>query len=663
MKEDGRKRVIIEKVKPEIDCGKFPVKRVPGETLSVSADIFTDGHDMLTARLLYKTADEQEWNIMPMTHKVNDRWTGSFPITRESSYSYTIDAWINPFSSWLRDFNKKVDASVATENDLLTGLAIIRDSAALAKKDSQGLFDRYLEPLGDKTIDLTEKVLILQNEELTMLMDRYPVKLHKVEYPKELIVEVERKKALFSSWYEFFPRSASFDEKKHGTFKDMEKMLPYIAELGFDVLYLPPIHPIGQAHRKGKNNSLTPSPEDTGSPWAIGSKEGGHKAIHPELGTEEDFRHLIAAAADHGIETALDIAFQCSPDHPWVKAHPSWFKHRPDGSIQYAENPPKKYEDIYPINFETEDWKALWEELKSVFVHWIEQGVKIFRIDNPHTKPFRFWEWVIHSIRQEHPDVLFLAEAFTRPKVMEQLAKSGFSQSYTYFTWRNTKEEITKYIKELTTGNSAEVFRPNFWPNTPDILPEYLQSGGRSAFIIRHVLAATLSSNYGIYGPAFELTDNVAREFGSEEYLNSEKYQIKEWDLNDPVSLKEIIKIVNTVRKENPSLQNFKNTEFHHIDDEHLLSYSRYTDDMQNIILIVINLDPYHKHAGWVGIPPEHFGLQPDESYQVYDLLGESWYLWHGEWNYVELDPHILPAHIFKVRRKVRTEKDFDYFL
>jgi len=495
------------------------------------------------------------------------------------------------------------------------------------------------------------------------IMVKYPLKDHVTEYGKELEVLVEREKARFSSWYEVFPRSLSGEQGKHGTFGDCINFLPYVKEMGFDVLYLPPIHPIGETNRKGKNNSTVSEPGDPGSPWAIGSSSGGHKAIHPELGSMEDFRKLVATASEMDIEIALDIAFQCSPDHPYITEHPEWFKQRPDGTLRYAENPPKKYQDIYPLNFESENWKELWEELKSIFLFWIDKGVKIFRVDNPHTKSIPFWGWVIGKVLGEYPDVIFLSEAFTRPKVMYQLAKQGFTQSYTYFTWRNTKYDLTTYLNDLLHTEAREFFRPNFWPNTPDILPEFLQVTGRAGFIQRLILAATMSSNWGIYGPAFELMENEPVDYGKEEYLNSEKYEIRDWDTGSSKSLKKIIGRVNTIRKQNPALQNTRSLKFHDIDNEALICYSKTSDDLSNIILVVVNLDPHHSHSGWVRIPLDDFDMDPGITYQAHDLLGGSYYLWNGEYNYVEINPGIMPAHIFRIRRKVRSERDFDYFM
>jgi starch synthase (maltosyl-transferring) len=460
-----------------------------------------------------------------------------------------------------------------------------------------------------------------------------------------------------------FPRSCANKPGKHGTFKDCEQRLPYVEAMGFDVLYLPPIHPIGKTYRKGRNNAVVAGPNDTGSPWAIGSEEGGHKSIHPQLGTLDDFRSLVKKAKGHGLEVAIDIAFQCTPDHPYVKEHPEWFRKRPDGTIQYAENPPKKYQDIYPIDFESEHWRDLWDELRSVVLFWIDQGVRIFRVDNPHTKAFAFWEDLIGKVKNDYPETIFLAEAFTRPKVMYRLAKLGFTQSYTYFTWRNTKWEFTQYFTELTQTDVREYFRPSLWPNTPDILPEHLQFGGRPAFMARLVLAATLGANYGIYGPAFELCENRPREPRTEEYLNSEKYEIKQWDIDRPDSLREFVARVNRIRKENPALHSNWSLCFHSVDNEQLICYSKQTDDLRNVILTVVNLDFHHTHSGWVDLSLGPLGLKPDQPYQVHDLLTDAHYLWQGARNYVELNPQSVPAHIFRIQHRTRTEQDFDYFM
>ncbi len=499
--------------------------------------------------------------------------------------------------------------------------------------------------------------------ELAELMYRHSERLFATSYEKQLQVIVDRERARFSTWYELFPRSCAPQPGRHGTFKDLEERLPYVASMHFDVLYLPPIHPIGRAYRKGKNNATTAQPGDPGSPWAIGGPEGGHKAIHPELGTLDDFRHLIRRAAEYGLEIAMDLAFQASPDHPYVKEHPEWFRQRPDGTIQYAENPPKKYQDIYPFDFESEHWRELWQELKSVVQFWIDQGVRIFRVDNPHTKPFAFWEWLIGEIKREHPETIFLSEAFTRPKVMYTLAKLGFTQSYNYFPWRNTKWELTQYFTELTQTEVREYFRPNLWPNTPDILPEYLQFGGPAAHMIRLILAATLGASYGIYGPVFELCENRPLAPGKEEYLDSEKYEIRHWDLERPESLRNLIARVNLIRRENPALQSNDSLRFHPVDNEQIIAYTKTTADRSNQILTVVTLDPHHVQAGWVELPLDVLGIDPHQPYQMHDLLSDRRFLWHGPRNYVELDPHGVPAHIFRVRRRVRTEHDFDYYM
>jgi starch synthase (maltosyl-transferring) len=499
-------------------------------------------------------------------------------------------------------------------------------------------------------------------------MQRYPDRSLAATYRTELAAIVDRPKAVYAAWYELFPRSivrtahAQQPDSRHGTFRDCERLLPEIARMGFDVLYLPPLHPIGQTRRKGKNNSATAGPEDPGSPWAIGSSLGGHKAIHPELGTLDDFKRLIGKAAEHGLEIAMDLAFQCSPDHPYVTEHPEWFRWRPDGTVQYAENPPKKYEDILPIHFESEQWSELWEELKSVVLYWIDQGIRIFRVDNPHTKPFAFWEWLIGEVRRDHPDVIFLSEAFTRPKVMQRLAKVGFNQSYTYFTWRNTKWELEQYIRELAHTEVGEYLRPNFWPNTPDILPQYLQYGGRPAFIIRLILAATLSASYGIYGPAYELCVNEALD-AKEEYLNSEKYEIKNWDWDARGNLREVIERINRIRRQNPSLQSIRNIELCPVDNEALLGYVKTTEDQSNVTVTIVNIDPRHRQAGWIRLPLEEMGVDPRRPFLAHDLLTNEKYIWQGEANYIELDPQVMPGHILRVYRRMRRETDFDYFM
>lgn len=657
---DGRVRAMIEGVQPEIDAGRFPIKRVIGETVHVEADVFGDGHDAVTAVLRYRAAGDT-WHEVPMQALVNDRWQAEFTVDRVGTWEYTIMAWVDRFLTWHHDLKKRAAAGQVTTVDLAIGAALVEAAAQRATGVDAAELQRWSRILQSEA-SLAQAAEIGDDPALESLMQRYADRELAATYPRLLQVTVDRERARFSSWYEMFPRSAADERGRHGTLRDVQARLPYIAAMQFDVLYLPPIHPIGIAFRKGKNNTTEAGPDDVGSPWGIGAREGGHKAIHPELGTLEDFQNLVSAARDHGIEIALDIAFQCSPDHPYVRQHPQWFRKRPDGSIQYAENPPKKYQDIYPFDFETEDWQALWKELKSIFEFWMQRGVKIFRVDNPHTKAFPFWEWCIGELKRQDPDVLFLSEAFTRPKVMYRLAKLGFTQSYTYFTWRNTKQELTEYLKDLTETEVREFFRPNFWPNTPDILPAPLQLGKRSTFIARLVLAATLSSNYGIYGPPFEHCWSAPLKPGSEEYLNSEKYQLHHHDLSRPDSLKDLIATVNRIRRDHAALQTTNNLQFHSVDNEELICYSKSSADRTQIILVVVNLDPHYRQSGFVELPLAELGLDPLHPYQVHDLLSDRQFLWHGPRNYVELDPGNMPAHIFRVRRHIPTEQDFETF-
>lgn len=658
---DGRRRVIIEGVKPEIDGGRYPIKRTVGEKVRVEADMFVDGHDAISGVICYRRQGETEWREQPMEPLGNDRWGGVFIVDTVGRYEYTLMAWVDHFKSWQRDLRKRWEAKQDVSIDLLIGAKFIEEASQRATDNDAVWLNSWAGVLR-RNGDMQHKIAVALDEQLNQVMQRYPDRRFATTYVRTLEVVVDREKARFSSWYELFPRSCSGIPGRHGTFRDCEKRLPYIAEMGFDTIYLPPIHPIGRTFRKGRNNALTAQPGDPGSPWAIGSPEGGHMDVHPELGTLEDFRHFVQAARGYGIDVALDIAFQCSPDHPYVREHPAWFLRRPDGTIQYAENPPKKYQDIYPFFFETEDWQNLWNELKRIFLFWIEQGVTVFRVDNPHTKPLPFWEWVITEIKREHPDTIFLSEAFTRPKVMYHLAKLGFTQSYTYFAWRNSRWELTQYLEELTRTEVREYFRPNFWPNTPDILNEYLQFGGRPAFMIRLVLAATLAANYGIYGPAFELCVRTPREPGSEEYLDSEKYELKVWNLETPQSLRHFIAQVNRIRRTNPALQSDWQLQFHPVDNDQLICYSKQTEDRSNVIVVVVNLDPFHTQSGWVSLPLEELGIDPQRPYQMHDLLSNARYLWRGPRNYVELRSDTIPAHIFSVRRYVRTEHDFDYY-
>ncbi|HLH42639.1 MAG TPA: alpha-1,4-glucan--maltose-1-phosphate maltosyltransferase [Bryobacteraceae bacterium] len=658
---DGRARVVIEGVRPEIDGGQFPIKRVIGEYVAVEADVFADGHEWISCEILYRAEGEPRWRSKPMRSIGNDRWRADFQVTELGLYRYSLQGWIDPFKTWRDDLAKRHNARQDLAIHLLAGAALLEDAAARTSGSDSTKFAEWARLLRQQG-GLESKIALALSEEVAALMDRYPARRFAKQYDKQLKVVVERDKALFSAWYEVFPRSCAAEPGRHGAFKDCEAWLPYIASMGFDVLYLPPIHPIGRTFRKGKNNSPAARPEDVGSPWAIGGEEGGHTSIHPQLGTLEDFRRLVSAAQAHGLEMALDIAFQCSPDHPYTRQHPEWFRKRPDGAIQYAENPPKKYQDIYPFDFETSQWRELWAELRNVLLFWVKEGIRIFRVDNPHTKAFPFWEWVIGALKREYPDLLFLAEAFTRPRLMYRLAKLGFSQSYTYFTWRNTKQELTDYFTELTAGEIAEYFRPNLWPNTPDILPEFLQVGGRPAFMIRLILAATLGSNYGIYGGAFELCENAAAAPGSEEYLNSEKYELKHRDLNSPVSLRNLIARVNQIRRDNPALRRNRGLRFHQTDNPLVICYSKSTEDLSNVVLTVVNLDAFHPQASWLDLDLEPLGLDPIRPFQALDLLAEGRYLWQGRRNYVELAPQSMPACIFKLQKRVRTEKDFDYY-
>jgi starch synthase (maltosyl-transferring) len=657
------RRVIIENVQPEVDCGRFPIKRSVGEPVQVMADIFADGHDVLLAVLRHRPASQPEWQEVPMEPLANDCWQGKFRVTEEGRHFYTLQAWTDRFQSWARDLAKKFDAVQDISVDILVGVHLIEAAALRAGRKDRGFLATRAEEIKKLAArDLPGAVKLACSLELKAVLVRNADRRRATTYGRELAVIVDREKARFSAWYEMFPRSSSSKPGRPGTLRDCADRLDYVAGMGFDVLYLPPIHPIGRVHRKGKNNAEKTTPDEPGSPWAIGSQQGGHKAIDPQLGTLEDFKHLLSRANQLGLEIALDLAYQCAPDHPYVKEHPKWFRTRPDGSVQYAENPPKKYQDIYPFDFETDQTPELWEELKSIVLYWIEQGVKIFRVDNPHTKPFEFWEWLISDLKNRHPEVLFLAEAFTRPKVMYELAKLGFTQSYTYFAWRNQKSELMEYFKELTQTDVREYFRANLWPNTPDILTDFLQHGGRPAFMIRLLLAATLGANYGIYGPALELGENRAVREGSEEYLDSEKYQIRNWDLDDPQSLAELIARVNQIRREQVALQSDWSLRFHPVNNDQLIAYSKMANDFLNIIVVVVNLDPHHTQSGMVDLPLQEFHLDAVVPYQMHDLLTDARYVWRGPHNYVELNPQRLPAHIFCIRRRVRTEGNVDYF-
>ncbi|HUP48036.1 MAG TPA: alpha-1,4-glucan--maltose-1-phosphate maltosyltransferase [Thermoanaerobaculia bacterium] len=659
---DGRRRVIIEGIIPSVDDGRFAAKRAVGDVVTVEADIFADGHDLISAVVLHRHESEKEPSEVRMLPLVNDRWTAQFTVEKLGFHLFTIEGWIDHFLTWHRDLKKRVDAGVTgkdLEVQLLIGLEMIRAAAGRAAARDRRKLESFLATLqSDEPVE--EKIEDIWSEDLLALMWRSAERKFVTRHFCELPIEIDRRIAAFSTWYELFPRSTAAEPGLHGTFADVEKQLPRIARMGFDVLYLPPVHPIGVTFRKGRNNRPTPEEGDAGSPWAIGGVEGGHTAVHAQLGTLADFERLVRAASGHGIEIALDIAFQASPDHPSVKEHPEWFQMRPDGTIQYAENPPKKYQDIYPFYFESEAWKELWEELREVFRFWAARGVRIFRVDNPHTKPLPFWHWVIGKLKQENPELVFLAEAFTRPKIMYWLAKAGYSQSYTYFAWRNTKWELTEYFREITRPPVSDYFRPNAWPNTPDILTEYLQYGGRPAFTIRLVLAATLSANYGVYGPPFERFVHVPRETGSEEYLDSEKYEVKHWPpTND--DLTEFMALVNRIRRENPALQQNTTLRFHQTDNEQIICYSKTA--AENVIICVVSVDPHNTHSGWIDLDLGAMGLETGRPFQVHDLLSGARHTWQGARNYVQLNPHVVPAQIFRIRRRVRTERDFEYYL
>ncbi len=635
-----RGRVVILAVRPELDGGRYPIKRVLGDVLQVEVDAVADGHDRLRAVLLDRAPGETAWHETELVLGNDDVWRASIALRALGRHAYSVVAWIDTFASWRHGLERKLAAGVDVHVELLEGARLVE----------------RVDPEAARAL-AAGSVEIATSPGLAEAMQRAPDRSRATRYRHDLEVVVERRLAACSAWYELFPRSTRADGA-HGTLRDAEARLPYVAELGFDIIYLPPIHPIGSAFRKGPDNTPTAGPDDPGSPWAIGNREGGHTAIHPQLGTLADFDHFVAAARARKLEVALDIAFQASPDHPWVTEHPSWFQHRADGSIQYAENPPKKYQDVYPFDFESADWQALWNALRDVFVFWCERGVRVFRVDNPHTKPIPFWEWCLTELHARYPDAIFLAEAFTRPHLMYALAKSGFSQSYTYFTWRTTKYELETYGREL--AEASDFFRPNFWPTTPDIFPEHLATGGRPAFMQRLVLAATLASNYGIYGPSYELVDHAKRP-GVEELAGNEKYQIRTWNLDHPDSLRHVIARLNRIRRTHPALQR-GGPQFHPTDNDLVIAYTR-TAPNGHAILVVVNLDPYHVHRAWLTLDLPGLGLAPDRSFQVNDLLGGARYTWRGARNFVELDPQQIPVHIFELRPYARTEHDFEYFL
>jgi len=640
--EHGKRRVIIENVQPRVDGGLYPAKRSVGERVDVTAAIYGDGHDHIRAEVLYKKQGAKAWSVIELQQTFNDDWQASFYVPEKGTYLFTIQAWIDHFDTWYDGFKKKANAKVEVKVELMEGAVLLR---------TLGETNKELISLARKLEDTAKYQTAIDtvlSTEFANVVHENPLRENETKLGYEVSVQVEHTKANYSAWYEFFPRSASLESGKHGTFADCIRLLPRISAMGFDVLYFPPIHPIGKVNRKGKNNNVKSKPGEPGSPWAIGSDEGGHKSILPALGTMDDFKKLIGEAKKLDIDIAMDIAFQCAPDHPYVTEHPEWFKQRPDGSIQYAENPPKKYQDIYPFNFETDNWKELWEELKSVFLFWMEQGITIFRIDNPHTKPIPFWHWVIAEVQKVNPDVIFLSEAFTRPKIMASLAKVGFTQGYTYFTWRVSKQELIEYVNDLVYGASRNYFRPNFWPNTPDILPYHLQNQNENSFILRYALAATLSSNYGVYGPSYEFYENVPVE-GREEYFESEKYEIRNYDWKRTNRMTDIMSILNKIRKENSALQSTWNIQFCPIENSQLIAYLKATDDLSNIILVIVNLDSNRGQSGYVQLPKERLKLGDKINVKLHDLITDERFTWIQEWNYVDLSPHKMPFHLFKL--------------
>ncbi len=641
----GKKRVVIDQLQPLVDGGQYPIKRTVGEWVQVRADIFCDGHVLLGAELLYRQEKERRWHVAAMQHVHDLLWTGSFQVTACGTWQFKVRGWVEHGLTWQQMLKRKMQQREKVDVELLEGANLLEARLAQSHHEADAL--KEVIALCRNPQQYEQAVARALSDDIVRWLTHLPGDRIVTESATGLVY-VDDVRARFSTWYELFPRSAAAKPHQHGTFADVERLLPRLQDLGIDVLYLPPIHPIGITHRKGKNNSLRARRGEPGVPWAIGSREGGHKDIHPELGTLQQFRSLVKKARAHGIDIALDYALQCSPDHPYVRQHPQWFRWRPDGTIQYAENPPKKYQDVVPFNFETDDGKALWEELKSILLFWIEQGVHIFRVDNPHTKPVYFWEWVIAEVKKKHPEVLFLSEAFTHPKMMYQLAKVGFTQSYTYFTWRNTKAEIIEYVEELTKTSVSEFFRPCFWMNTPDILPFHLQSGKESVFITRLFLASTLSSNYGFYGPVYELMVHEALP-GREEYLNSEKYEIRHWEWDKDTRVSMLVAIINKARRENPALQYTNNIEFLPIHNDHLLAYYKESPDGSNKLICVANLHPDYTQSGFVQVPLERIGKSEGQDFIVHDLLNDARYTWNKRWNYVELNPSILPCHLFRI--------------
>jgi len=643
--------LVIENMEPCIDGGRYPVKRIVGQELNVSADVSTVGNHQLSALLKWRKIAKPDWHQTPMAQTENDRWEATCLFIENAQHEYTIEAWEDAFKSWQVEYAKKYGAgNLDLRTELDEGSILAENAAARAtlKQDKERLlsFSKQL-----KNADAHFGAQLAKNPELSGLMAAWPDLSLSIEFQPYLRVIVDRPQALFAAWYEFFPRSAEGKGNSGSKFRDCIPRIEDAKAMGFDVIYFPPIHPIGFTARKGKNNSVTCEPGDPGVPYAVGNKFGGHKAVEPELGTLDDFDWLVGEIKARGMEVALDFVINCSPDHPYVEEHPEWFFHRPDGTIKYAENPPKKYEDVYPLNFQNPDWRGLWEEMKDVVLFWVGHRVRIFRVDNPHTKPNAFWEWLISEIQKDYPEVIFLAEAFTRPEMMKSLSKLGFTQSYTYFTWRNTKREITEYLTELTQTEMRYYFRANFFPNTPDILPTFLQTGGHPAFLIRAVLAATLSTAYGIYS-GFELCENVPVP-GQEEYLNSEKYQFKQRDWDAPGNIKNYLTKLNRIRRQSRALREYENLRFQTVENEQIIFYSKATEALDSTILVLVNLDPYNTQSGFAYVPLESFAINDGDPFQVEDLLTGEKFIWRGRRNFVMLDPHSRPAHIFRLRRLI----------
>lgn len=639
-----QERVVIDAVLPQLECGRFFIKRVVGETVTVSADVLPDGHDVMQAEVLYKHQAERQWREVRMHPLGNDRFEATFRVEKQGFYQYQVRGWVDYALNWQHGIEAKIRDGQHVRSELLDGVQYLEYLAGAAS-GTEAAYARELAGCFPDEGRYQEAVEAAVSKRLHGLFLEFPQRI--LANTSEILeVYVDRLRANFSTWYEFFPRSASETPGAHGTFRDCERLLPRIAAMGFDTVYLPPVHPIGEVNRKGRNNSTTAEPGDCGVPWAIGSRYGGHRHLHPELGTEDDFRRLIRKAADHGLEIAMDLAFQAAPDHPYISEHPEWFRKRPDGTMQYAENPPKKYQDIVNFYFETSAYKALWKELLEVTLHWVGFGVKIFRVDNPHTKPFYFWNWLIAEVKKKHPDVLFLAEAFSRPRIMQQLARQGFSQSYTYFTWRVHKQEIIDYMIELTQGEMREYYRPNFWPNTPDINPYHLQHAGESMHMIRYALAAMLCGNIGIYGPVFEYMASQPLP-NREEYLDSEKYQLRHWDWTLQNKLTHLIGRLNAIRRAHPSLQQTNNIYFCGLENPNMLAFYKWDSGRTDELLIVISLDPNNMQQGYVQLPFQAMG-RGSHPLEMHDLITQTTYHWREEWNFVELHPN-LPFHVFQI--------------